>query len=197
MPQQPRATAAIASQAFRAMEMAPFSSFADDTPQAQDAAEQYLIARRMCLEACDWSFASTVADLPLKIDGVGDRDLPFVYALPGNCVRLIHPVDTYVRWRVDGRLLRADAKGPLTVRYTADVEDETILPAVFQTAVALRLAALLSPRWVGSDTKTRALEDGAELHLKNAMRQDARSASAQRYDGMSWADYDLAGWATR
>ncbi|VDS07903.1 hypothetical protein PARHAE_01083 [Paracoccus haematequi] len=193
------AIATIGAAAFQAMELAPFSSFADDTPQAQDAASQYPVARRMCLEACDWSFASTVVNLPqVAVSGqLVDPSLVHAFALPGDCVIFRHPLDLDTGWRLDGRTLRTDRPGPLAVRYTRDVDNENLMPASFQTALALRLAAMLSPRWVGSDSKTQSLDARAEMALKTAMRIDARSASLERYDGEDYGVTDWVGWATR
>lgn len=193
------AIATIGAAAFQAMELAPFSSFADDTPQAQDAAAQYPVARRMCLEACDWSFASTIVILPqiASLTLPIDPALPASFSLTGDCVIFRHPLDLDIRWRLDGRTLRADAIGPLPVRYTRDIDNENIMPATFQTALALRLAAMLSPRWVGADSKTQALESRAEIALKSAMKLDARSASLERYDGEDYGVTDWVGWAVR
>lgn len=192
------AIATIGAAAFQAMELAPFSSFADDTPQAQDAASAYPIARRMCIEACDWSFASAVVNLPeiVVANAPVDPSLPYAFALPGDCVIFRHTLDLDVRWRLDGRILRADWPGPLPVRYTRDIDNENSMPATFQTALALRLAAMLSPRWVGADSKTASLEQRAEVALKQAMRQDARSASLERYDGEPWGIESWSDWST-
>lgn len=189
----------IAATAFQAMELAPFSSFADDTPQAQDAATQYKSARRQCIEACDWSFASTVANLPpiADLDIPSDPDLPGCYKVPGDCLVFRHPLNPFLRYRLDGRHLRADTSNILPVRYTRDIDNENLMTASFQQAVALRLAAMLSPRWVGAESKTRALEDRADLALQRAMRLDARSASLERYDGADFGVQDWAGWAIR
>lgn len=193
------AIARIGALAFQAMELAPFSSFADDTPQARDAADQYPVARRMCLEVCDWSFASRVVALP-PIAGTGlpaDPELSHCYLLPGDCLVMRHTLDLDVRWRLDGRHLRADCPGPLSIRYTSDLDNENIMPAMFQQALALRLAAMLSPRWVGADSKTQSLDSRAEFALKSAMKLDGRSASPVRYDGEPFGIADWAGWAVR
>ncbi len=198
MPTQPRANAGIAATAFRLMELAPFSSFADDTPQAQDAAQQYPVARRMCLEACDWSFASEIAHLAeASAEIAADPALPFSYVLPGNCLRMLQTLDRDIRWRIDGRTVRADTPGPLPIRYIADIDNENLMPAAFQTALAYRLAALMSPRWIGAESKTQALEQRAEMALRSAMKLDARSASLERYDGEEPGAADWAAWALR
>lgn len=192
------AIATIGALAFQAMELAPFSSFADDTPQAQDAAAQYPVARKMCLEACDWSFASRSVSLP-KIATTAlpiNPGMPYEFRVPGDCVLFRHPLDQYVRWRLDGDILLTDTPGPLPVRYTRDIDNEHIMPATFQVALALRLAAMMSPRWVGADNKTQSLEARAERELKTAMQRDARTASLERYDGEEWGIRNWADWAT-
>ena len=183
---EPIATSTIVAQAFRLMELGPISSFADDTPQARDAAEQYPEAMRICLEASDWSFASELAMLPEVVDLPASRvdpQLPYTYALPGSCVRLLEVGDGKIDWRADKTFLRADAPGPMRIRYTEMVSDENRLPATFRAAVAYRLAAILAPTWVGAQNKAAALEDGAMSVLAKAERVDARQASPQRYDG--------------
>lgn len=183
---EPIATSTIVSQAFRLMELGPISSFADDTPQARDAAEQYPVARRLCLEACDWSFASSIADLPEAVAPAGiapSAAFPHLFKLPGNCLRVREVIEPWIDWRLDGDFLRADRAGPLSIRYTADQTNEARLPASFQLAVSYRLAALLSPRWTGAANKTQLLEQLAPQQLKEAMRSDARQASHARYDG--------------
>lgn len=195
----PVATSTIAAQAFRLMELAPISSFADDTDQARAAAEQYDVALETCLEACDWSFASVFAGLSelaaLPSGAAADPDLVFSYGLPGDCLALREVGDGFTRWRRDRDLVRADQAGPLPVRYTARIEDEDRLPATFRQAVSWRLAAMLAPAWSGTAARVQQLEDGAAQSLRQAMRQDARQASSERYDGgpdqPDWVEFAL------
>lgn len=168
------------------MELGPISSFADDTPQAQDAAQQYPVARKMCLEACDWSFASRLADLPEAVRPEAtpvSAAFPFLFRLPADCLRVREVIGCRADWRLDGDFLRVDRAGPLPIRYTGDQDNETRFPAMFAEAVTWRLAAMLAPRWVGAANKIGLLEQGAEQSLKQAMRTDAMQASAARYDG--------------
>lgn len=183
----PIAASTIAGQAFRLLELSPISSFGDDTPQAQDAAEQYPLAMGSCLSACDWSFASTLATLPeaqLGDTDAADPALPHLFKLPADLVKLRQVMDPAVRYRIDKLGLRADVSGLLTIRYTATVEDEAGLPATFQTAVAHALALLLAPRWLRTQSKTEGLERRAGVMLGNAMQEDGRSGSDARYDGL-------------
>ena len=179
------ATSTIVAQAWRFMELSPISSFADDTEQARSAAEQYPNALRECLARADWSFASAIANLPeaiLPATVAEDPDLPYFYQPPGDTVRILEAGEPGTQWRRDRDGLRADTAGPLRIRYTAEITNERILPAAFQTAVALRLAIHLGPRWLGTATKLRDLERRFETELAQARKQDSRSASGARYD---------------
>lgn len=181
----PVATSTIVAQAWRFMELSPISSFADDTEQARSAAEQYPNALRECLSRADWSFASAIANLPeavLPATVAEDPELPYFYQVPGDLVRLLEAGEPGTLWRRDRDGLRSDAPGPLRIRYTGLTTNEAILPAAFQTAVALRLATLLGPRWLGTATKLRELERRFETELAQARKQDSRSASGARYD---------------
>jgi hypothetical protein len=111
-----------------------------------------------------------------------DPELPYFYQVPGDLVRLLEVGDQHTAWRRDRDGLRADAPAPLRIRYTAAVANEAVLPAAFQTAVALRLAVLLGPRWLGTATKLRELERRQEAEMARAKKQDSRSASGARYD---------------
>jgi hypothetical protein len=190
------ATSTIVQQAFREMELSPPSSFGDESEQALAAEEQYPEAMKLCLEAADWSFASVFAFLSesdLPTGSYSDPDLPHFYLLPGDLVKMreiCNPPNS-VRFRRDRDGLRSEAAAPLRLRYTGMVEDETQLPASFKLAVALRLAVLLAPRWVGTASKTDRLMQAHMMQLKKAQREDSRTASDVRYD-----DQPLSGdWA--
>lgn len=181
------------------MELTPPSSLDDDSEKAAAANEQYDIALRMCLEAADWSFASTLAFLPpavLPDAEAADPDLPYIYTLPGNLVRLHEVGDIDAAWRLDiidgNQTIRADQAAPLRVRYTAKIENEARLPATFQTAVAAQLALLLAPRWQPTTSKISMIADQHAQLLREALRRDSRMASQSRYDGQP----DQGDWVT-
>jgi hypothetical protein len=195
----PIATSTIVAQAWRFMELSAISSFDDGTEQARSAAEQYPNALRECLARADWSFASTLADLPQATRPqtvAADPDLPYFFQAPGDMVRLIEVGSPGTIWRLDRDGLRATDPAPLRIRYTALVTNESILPAAFQTAVALRLAALLGPRWLGTQSKLQALAKQFDIELGNAKKQDSRSASGQRYDDNLTSSGDWSAEAT-
>lgn len=182
----PIAASNIAAQAFRMMELSPLSSFADGSPQARDAGEQYEPALRMSLEVYDWSFERVLVSLPEIAAGsdlVADADLPHSYQLPSDCVklRLVQPKEA--KWRLDGRVLRSDQAGGQLIRYTKLATNEAILPFTFQTAVSAQLAVLLAPKWVRTRSKREKLENYLERQIYKAKQEDGYSASSHRHDG--------------
>ena len=190
------ATSSIVAQAWRFMELSPISSFDDDTEQARSAGEQYEPALRYCLAKADWSFASTVANLPaatLPETAAEDPELPHFYQPPGGLIRLHEVGDRYTEWRLDLDGLRASDAAPLRIRYTALITNEARLPAAFQSAVALRLAIILGPRWLTTQGKIKGLKDDFAAELATAKKEDSRSASASRYDDELTSSGD---WAT-
>lgn len=184
----PKAAAAIVDQAFILMEKSPPSSFGDDTPEAEDASRHYPEALSTCLEACDWSFASRVVDLPeaeLPALLAPDRDLPFIYSLPADCVKVREVGDRHTRWRVDEIWLRTSDRGPIRLRYTRRIENEKHTSARFRVALATELASRLAPRWLGTASKVEGLVNLAELRLKKAMAEDRVAGSQQTWHGGS------------
>lgn len=180
------AASTIAAQAFRFMEMDPIGSFADGSPQAAAAAEQYPAALDFSLEAHDWSFARKLAALPqiVGVDGL-DPDLPFRYSLPSDCVRLRKVCTSWsgYRWRQDGRIIRSNQALSLDIRYTFRIQNEALLPASFQTVVSLALAVRLMPVWVSSRTKRADVRKELTDAIAAAWTADQHSASYERMDG--------------
>ncbi len=190
------AASLIAQQAFTYVELSPISSFGDDTPQAQAATTAYPLARRAVLGAYDWSFARTWATLAVaEQTGPIDAELPYLYAIPGDLLQL-RWVEDGVTWRRDGAFIRADTSTAPVIGYTRDVTNENLLPAEVQDVMALRMAILLAPKWLGSRTKRADLKTDYRDGLKEAKDQDKVSASDFRWnDGPDEGDW--ANEATR
>lgn len=184
------AASTIAGQAFRLMELSPISSFADDSTEAQAAAEQYPVALQMCLEASDWSFASVTCALPEIVPPAGayvDPERPHAFTLPADICVMREVGDDFTLWQVErGRLLRASDPGPIRIRYTAQITDETQLPATFRTVVTYQLAILLAPVFLGTQSKRQLLEQDLQNGMLQCRRMFTREASEA-----SWSGEDL------
>lgn len=189
----------IVAQAFRYLQLAPPSSFEDDSDKARDAEQMFPVALRTVLEGVDWSFASRFATLPelaaLPGQVIADPEYPYSYKLPGDCIT-IRRVGNGCAWRTDeDGLLRAREPGPLPIRYTKLISNIDDKPASFRVAIAARLATYLAPIYLEASTSVQALEQQALNLQAIAQHADARSASEQRYDGRDtdrtggyWAD---------
>lgn len=175
-------TSEILAQAFRALELPPISGFGGDATEVIAAQAQYDVARHMVIEACDWSWASTLKNLAEIAEAVEDADLPYAYQLPADCLSIRAVIPASAAWRVDGRILRSDQQAPLRVRYSADVTNENLIPATARTAIALQLAALLAPKWLPTASKMQMLKAELQDAMARAMRNDRGQASVQPYD---------------
>lgn len=186
----PIAASTIAAEAFRMMELSPISSFADDSQQAAAAAEQYPHALDMCLQSYDWSFVRRTAQLALVSDlpteWITDPDLPYLYALPGDCVQLLLVVDQDIDWRREENYIRADVETGLVIRYSRRITNEKLLPSTFQTFVAAQLATLLAPGpgFVRRTEKVDRIEAKLAPLKQAAIDNDSYSASASRLDDL-------------
>lgn len=193
-------TSGIATQAFRFCRLPPPAAYPDQSEQRQAAAQALPDALEACLGAADWSFASTLVHLPQSVLPAGvidDGRLPVVYRLPGNLLvlREVKPAGTV--WRIDRDVLRANGTAPLTIRYTARMTREDRMPATFHLAVSLHMAVLIGARFSGDDLRANNIADHARLTLKDAMRQNARTAAAASWrqdDEQMDASHD--DWAT-
>ncbi|MEO0681982.1 MAG: hypothetical protein AAF192_16385 [Pseudomonadota bacterium] len=179
-----QATADILSQAFAFAELAAPSSFGDGSPEVQRAQTVYPGVLDECLGWADWSFASKLLSLPPASDGIADPDLPGVWQLPSEVLKLRKVDDGRRRWRLDGRLLRADATitAALKIRATVRVEREVDLPGEFRKALALELAARISPPATRSANRSATLDERTMAQMKKAARAD-RQGSPERWDG--------------
>jgi len=191
------AASTIAQQAFRYMEASPLGSFGDESAEARAARTQYPIAISGALRRADWSFASKLLSLPQITPDTVDLALVYTYRLPPEVLALREVRPELTAWRIDGRLLRADEPGPLTVRATVTVDKETDLPGEFQDVVALLLAAALSPNFASSANRAAMLRDQAEVAHRVALRADRAQASAVRWDGRDEPFADWVDMATR
>lgn len=193
----PIADSGIAVQAFEFLELRPLASIGDDTADAVATRRALPEARRLCLESCDWSFASRTVTLQSILDAVtglpkasGDVDLPQAHDLPSDFLiaRRVSRDGRAVPYRLDlspdgAKWLLAETGTDLSLRYTAEITNETLLSGHLRLAVALQLAVLLSDQRTSSTSKKQELSSQLEDALAKARRYDRSSASPQRYDG--------------
>lgn len=180
----PIANDGIVAQAMRLMKLPAVSSLQDTSDEAQAALAQYPVALDYCLELVDWSFVSTLADLPEATATIEDPDKTYAFSLPSDCVKLreVHPIGM-VSWRLDGRFLRTDEPAPLRIRYTRRETNESRLPSTFKTMISHQLAVDLGPGFGMSHAREDRLRKRLELIEAQAKRADRHTGSQTRYDG--------------
>lgn len=177
------AASTIAQQAFRFMEVAPIGSFADASPQASAASEQYPLALGKMLEKHDWSFASKIVQLPQVAETHPvDPDLIYRYRLPSDFVALRQVYPKYLKWRRSGDEILCNQAQNLTIRYTWLITNEALLPASFQTVVSLALAVRL-PIYIPSRTKRADLKQDLKEAIEECWTAHKYDASQDRLDG--------------
>lgn len=192
----PLATDGIVATAFDLLEVKAPSSLADESDEADIANRHYRKALDSVLEKADWSFARAIVRLnqvdPATTGLESDPDLPHVFALPDQTIKVWRILVEGVVWRRDGIYLRADQAGPLTARVTLRITDETRLPASFHLAVAYALAQRMSPKLSTSMGKRQQIQAEAADALADALEADARQGTEERYDGLpeqpDWVD---------
>ena len=179
-------TSTIVDQAVSELELDPMRAFGDDSDLAVDIDAKYQGAVKFCLEAEDWSFASTIADLPRATPGdppAEDPSLIYLYKLPDHCVKLREVLDLGFSWRADARFLLADQAGKRKIRYTRWIHNEEQMPDSFIDFVALRLAIKLAPRWLQSRAKRGDLYTMMKDAQADAKSADRVVSSGRRWDG--------------
>lgn len=177
---------AIVSQAFRLVQMAPPAFWQEPSEPLAAAEEFWPQAHDTLLASSDWSFASAFAFLSavdLGPDTITDDALPFTYRLPGDLVQVRELGSPgFSEWRIDGPWLRTNAPPPLRLRYTSRVTNPALLPPSYRHAVALELAVLLAPQWLGRTPEMMVLMAAAAAAQESALALDGRGqASPARY----------------
>lgn len=194
------ATSDIVAQAVLELEAAPISSFAEDHEFPRNLAKHYPRALDTCLTASNWSFARVLAALPQATAPSGaaeDPDLPYLFKVPSDCVKLRDVDGDTIAWRRDEGFIRASAPASLNIRYTRRITDETKLPATFREWVALELAIRLAPKHLQTRTKRADLKTMALDARRIALEEDRNMASGVRWDGDDDAASDWVELATR
>lgn len=194
------ATSDIVAQAVIELEQAPISSFAEDHEFPRSLAKHYPRVLDACLATSNWSFARELKSLPPATAPSGtveDPDLPYLFKLPSDCVKLRRVLGENIKWRLDEAFIRSSSETALTIRYTRRIETESKLPAPFREWVALELAVRLAPTHLQTRTKRADLANMAKEARALALKDDRNMSSGDRWDGDEDAADDWVELAVR
>ena len=145
-----------------------------------------------------WNCAETVAALPAEPLTAPAFGMAYRAALPaGNiddplpwCLR-VRRVDTREPWAVQGRWLYHNQAGPLTISYTARVEDPSLMDPLLTELIGGELALALSGSVGTAELRARRRE---LFELVRQMRQEARRVDATENSARRLANGDTGSW---
>lgn len=172
----------------------------DDRFVARTFKAAWDIERQAAIRDGAWNFAARRGDLAAVADpGVVLYPWTYGFELPVDCLRLIEVLggcrDAYA---LEGRLILCDSAGPLYIRYSTDVPQESLWDAAFTHAFALRLAWRCGRRIAGSAFDQELCWSEYRQALSAARRVDARENPPIEQEDSSWiaARHDRA-WPRR
>lgn len=118
------------------------TSLSGDSVNAQHCNTLYPGARREVLASHDWSFAIKRQSLTQLTATVDDWD--YTYQLPSDCLKVVEMVDaTDKTYQIEGQQLLCN-ESSVTLRYVYDKTHTAGDSPLFESALVLRLASLLS-----------------------------------------------------
>ena len=137
-----------------------------DEHNACEMFAQHAIA--VCLDYSRWAWATTRATITFTNDEA---------TLPADCLRL--QSISLPSYEICGRTLRSSGAKEATLTYTTNVYVDTVtLPdyePLFCEACILTLAAMMAPRLTNNLNLASALNQQAQLKLREAKLKDART----------------------
>lgn len=126
----------------------PIVSLTDSVTAAERCARRYPHARDLSLAMFDWSFASTRSSSIAASATPPAFGYINAFPVPSSCIEVRELRDAagfvITNWKQELGYVLTNARSPVFMRYTARVEDPTVWPADFVSAVAYRLAADLA-----------------------------------------------------
>lgn len=164
----------------------------DGSVEASHCARFYPIARRVLLEASNWSFA-TVRTSNLAATTSDSTAWAFRYTLPGDCLkvqRVVAPgaIDESKgeRFTVEGSVLYTNVETP-TLFYTKDVVDTSKYTEMFVDALGYMLASYLAGPILKKVEAGKGYRDIALTVGKQAAASNANASLAQTHEApASW-----------
>lgn len=190
MPSAP-ATSSVGSMIFQQLELEDFTSFAEGTQEVADVALIYPEALKIVLGYAGWTFANRwvqIAETEIDDGQWSNPEMPFVYLVPVDCVKVREVYGLNVQWSRDDKYLRANQGGTIEIRYTKLIQNENLLPAEVKFSVALQAAFMLAPKYKVPRTKRNDLKENLNDVLAEAKRLD-KQASAEQHDGQRFEGF--------
>jgi len=147
------------------------TSLSQNSANARRCAAVFELARDAELRKHVWNFAREKARLAADTTpppfGYG-----YQYPLPTDFLRL-HPDVEAADWQIEGGYILTDDGAPLDVTYIKRITDTSLFDAIFDDALAWRIATDLAEEITQSNTKKAAAQEGYRDTIREAKRVNA------------------------
>lgn len=162
----------------------PIASFSEGTAEADVASNLYDYVRDALLSAHPWHFATTQKKLATLSAASGAEGSTSAYALPADCLRVLH-AGTYeggsgLVYRLANRTLYTNA-GEIYLTYVFRA-DEADYPPYFDKVLIAHLAAEFCIPLTDSTSRWESLRKIAQEDLKQAKLINAQQATPASID---------------
>ncbi len=164
------------------------TALTDENKPARVMSDIYDMVRQAELRRSIWGFSIMRAKLA-ALSTAPSWGFAVAYQLPVDFLRLVQAGDIWAvpaqanyvnsdnsQWSIESGQLCTDMGAPLMLRYVRDVTDETQFDALFNMALAARLAYEACEEITGSNTK----KDAAATDYGEAMKQAVRANAVER-----------------
>lgn len=182
----------IANMALAVLDEAPIDSLDQDVKAARLLNLHFDLTREAELTKYAWVFAILRATVTGADSGGGDCTLNFAYELPADCLRPLPPTHNGepdgvpISWRQEAGLIYSDLRGPLTIRYLANLTDpndwDALFTEVLVAALAVKVAHPLTHKSGMIDIARSAYDRALDAALNaNAIQRGGR------FNAASWS----------
>lgn len=167
---------AISNMALDLLGAARITSLADDSRNARACNACYAQIRDQELRAHVWNFSKKRATLAASAV-TPDFDFDYAFPLPTGCLRVLPPKRTGLDWTIenhDGRSAILTNDGDtLEVVYIAQITDPTVFDALFDDALAAKMALHMCEAITQSNAKKADAKDEYVAAIRRAKRVNA------------------------
>ena len=166
----------IANQALLRVGDEPIISLGDANERGRAFNASWPFVRREVLRAHPWN----IAVVRIKLAALADAPswgFATAYEIPADSLQVLE-VDTVQDWRVEGREIRTDATGELSIRYTKDETNSEIYDGILTAEIAERLT--------NSRSKRELLLAEYEDKIQEARMADGEEGSPSEFEEDAW-----------
>lgn len=177
-------TTAIANRALQILGDKPVLDISDNSPRAKACNRAYDPVRRAELRAHAWNFARK--RVVLAPDSAEPAfDFAYQYSLPADCVRIL-PQNEDCDWTPEGGKILTDDGDTLNLIYIRDVTAVAEFDALFDEAIAAKIAKEICEEITGSTTKWEQCDIAYKEAIREARRINAFEQPAQTLPVDDW-----------